>query len=505
MAIIITAKRSLIVDSIMKAEAELLKSSLKGNREAFGAIVERYQSLICSITYSASGNQARSEELAQEVFVRAWKGLGQLKDVSNFRAWICTIARNLVSKHIIKEQKDMASRAMPLEQASQVVSSESAPVDRAVSKEHEDLVWGALESIPQLYREPLVLFYREQQSVNQVAADLELSEDAVKKRLSRGRKLLRAEVASLVKDVIGRTRPSRTFTVAIVASLPAIDTQAAGAAIATTATKSFSLVKSIGVANIIGSALGHLLVILGSLIYIRASISSAKSDRERAFMKKRLIIALLYCSIGMAIVIVLWWRIPWISSRIWPLLTLFGIYFIGVLLLAFLTERRRNLIQLEDGTYIRHTKKVLERSSGQIYGAFTIAVFGSLVWLMAVSAWAKDWIIWWAVLAVGLIVLFTAARLCQRAKQYYDMIGFVTFVILGSFNFAVVNLRWEKWMKDLSDSGKYLRLTRVPLEHVNLAIAVMMAVVILVFLSGWLFQRRVGSQESKGSTVEDNS
>ncbi len=93
-------------------------------------------------------------------------------------------------------------------------------------------------------------------------------------------------------------------------------------------------------------------------------------------------------------------------------------------------------------------------------------------------------------MAVGLIVLFAATRLCLRAKQYYDMIGFVTLVILGSFNFAVLNLRWEKWMKDFSESGKHLRLTRVPLEHFNLAIAAMMAVVMLVFLSGWLLQHR---------------
>ncbi len=346
------------MDNILNVEAELLKASLKGSKEAFGRIVELYQSLICSITYSASGNQARSEELAQEVFVRAWKGLGQLKDVSNFRAWICTIARNLVSKHIGKEQKDIASRALPLEQAGQVVSRESAPAEKVVSKEQEDLVWGALESIPQVYREPLVLFYREQQSVKHVAVDLGLSEDAVKKRLSRGRKLLKAEMASLVEDVIGRTRPNRAFTVAIVASLPVIDAQAAGAAIATTATKSTPMVKLSGLANFIGPALGQLLVILGSLIYIRASISSAKSDRERAFMKKQLAVALLYCSIGMAIVIVLWWRIPWFSSRIWPLLTLFGIYFIGVLLLALQTERRRKIIQLVISSEKEDSRKI---------------------------------------------------------------------------------------------------------------------------------------------------
>ena len=71
-------------------EIDLLNASLSGNKEAFGTIVENYQSLVCSITYSATGDFAKSEELAQETFIRAWKELKQLKDLEKFRAWLCT-------------------------------------------------------------------------------------------------------------------------------------------------------------------------------------------------------------------------------------------------------------------------------------------------------------------------------------------------------------------------------------------------------------------------------
>ena len=80
------------------SEAELLQASLAGSKEAFGTIVEQYQSLICAITYSGTGDFAKSEELAQETFLRAWKELRQLKDLGRFRAWLCTIARNLARK-----------------------------------------------------------------------------------------------------------------------------------------------------------------------------------------------------------------------------------------------------------------------------------------------------------------------------------------------------------------------------------------------------------------------
>ena len=58
-------------------DAELVAGTLAGNRDAFSQIVSRYQSLICSLTYSATGNLGQSEDLAQETFVTAWKHLGR--------------------------------------------------------------------------------------------------------------------------------------------------------------------------------------------------------------------------------------------------------------------------------------------------------------------------------------------------------------------------------------------------------------------------------------------
>ena len=113
----------------MTNESELLQASLGGSTEAFGTIIERYQSLICGITYSATGNLSKSEELAQETFMRAWKGLAQLKDVSSFRAWLCTIARNVVRTSIKRGQQDAIDAARPLEDVETIKSAEPGPVE----------------------------------------------------------------------------------------------------------------------------------------------------------------------------------------------------------------------------------------------------------------------------------------------------------------------------------------------------------------------------------------
>jgi RNA polymerase sigma-70 factor (ECF subfamily) len=72
----------------MENEVELLHKCLNGSNDAFGGIVAKYQSLVCAITYSATGDTALSEDMAQEVFVNAWKNLTQLKDLSKFHLLI---------------------------------------------------------------------------------------------------------------------------------------------------------------------------------------------------------------------------------------------------------------------------------------------------------------------------------------------------------------------------------------------------------------------------------
>lgn len=64
-------------------DAELVAACLAGDREAFGWIVERYQRLLCSPAYSATGSLSESEDVAQEAFVDAWRQLGTLHEREN--------------------------------------------------------------------------------------------------------------------------------------------------------------------------------------------------------------------------------------------------------------------------------------------------------------------------------------------------------------------------------------------------------------------------------------
>jgi len=220
------------MDMTESSDADLVAASLAGSREAFRQIVERHQTLVCSLAYGATGNVSRSQDLAQETFLAAWKDLPGLREPGKLRAWLCGIVRHAIQKSHRRTAADPVANAAPLEEAQEVPASGALPCDQAITREEEALVWRSLEQIPVNYREPLVLFYRQHQSIEEVAAALELSADTVKQRLFRGRKLLQEEVRGLVENTLQRTAPGREFSGLVMSALPLT----AGPAAATGAT-----------------------------------------------------------------------------------------------------------------------------------------------------------------------------------------------------------------------------------------------------------------------------
>jgi len=194
-------------------EAELLRASQAGDKDAFGSIVERYQSLICAITYSATGDFAKSRQLARETFTKAFNSLAQLKDPHKFRLMLCRIARNLVDKSVRKQRFGVIHDSEPAE------GHESEADEVPISKERQELVWRGLETVSEKFREPLIFFYQRHSSTPAVAGDLDLSEPALVQYVSKARSLLKPEVASLIQDVLAKTAPGKPFTLAVLGAL----------------------------------------------------------------------------------------------------------------------------------------------------------------------------------------------------------------------------------------------------------------------------------------------
>jgi RNA polymerase sigma factor (sigma-70 family) len=267
-------------------DTDLVERSLIGNSEAFGQIVSRYQSLICSLTYSATGSLGESEDLAQETFITAWKHLRHLREAAKLRAWLCGIARNRIRNFLRREGREPVRRAETIDAEHESIAHEPIPADHAISKEEASILWRSLERLPEVYREPLILFYREGESVERVATELELSEDAVKQRLSRGRKLLAEEVTAFVEGALKLSTPGKAFTLGVLAALPLMTTSAKAAAIAAVAAKGSAAAKTAGFASLFSAIGSPILILLGTYFGYKLELDTAASPVAREFVKK---------------------------------------------------------------------------------------------------------------------------------------------------------------------------------------------------------------------------
>ena len=264
------------------SDAELVTACLGGDRDAFARIVERYQRLLCSLAYSATGSLDESEDVAQEAFVEAWRQLHTLREPEKLRPWLCGILRFKIGRLRRSARREVVRQAEPLEAADEVPSDDVPAADLTMDREEQAILWTALGRVPEVYREPLVLYYREHRSVEHVAVALEISEDAVKQRLARGRKVLQEQMLSFVETALSRSTPGRAFTLGVLSALPEWVGPAKAAGFGAAVANGSVLAKATGLAALLASVSG----VVSAVLTLRASLDQARTPRERRAVVK---------------------------------------------------------------------------------------------------------------------------------------------------------------------------------------------------------------------------
>jgi RNA polymerase sigma factor (sigma-70 family) len=280
-------KTDVISEAKTLDDARLVELGLGGNREAFGELVTRYQSPVCALAYSACGDISQSEDLAQETFVVAWRKLKDLKEPAKFKSWLFGIVRNLLNNTFRARARNPLAAAEPLDENMATPATAPNPAKLAISKEEEAILWRSLEQVPETYREPLILFYREHQSIQQVAEILEVTEETARQRLSRGRKLLQEQVTAFVEGALSRTNPGQAFTLGVLAALPIMLASSTKAATLVAAAKGGATVTGTSVISVVlGILTGPALGFLAGFLSWREWLKNGRTPRERTSIKR---------------------------------------------------------------------------------------------------------------------------------------------------------------------------------------------------------------------------
>jgi RNA polymerase sigma-70 factor (ECF subfamily) len=170
-------------------DAQAVDRVLQGDVSAFEGIVRRWQGPLVNMAYRFCHDRGRSEEMAQEAFVRAFRGLAKWRREAAFSTWLFALAANLYRTEI----RRIPPRTVTLDQ----IAEPADPHRTEAGLEEEDrrrVVQRALQSLPSKYREALVLFYFHGLDVAMAARSLQVPEGTVKARLSRGRDMLRRKL-----------------------------------------------------------------------------------------------------------------------------------------------------------------------------------------------------------------------------------------------------------------------------------------------------------------------
>ena len=177
-------------------EAALVDRVLAGDLQAFAGIVHRWQGPLINMAWRYSRDRGRAEEMAQEAFIRAWRGLAQWRRESSFSTWLFSVAANVYRS----ELKRIPSVSLSLDQAAEPSSpfGHDAKLDGAA---RDQAIRRAVYALPDKYREPLILYYFHEMDLAAAGATMGLPEGTMKARLSRGRDLLRQRFPQLREEI----------------------------------------------------------------------------------------------------------------------------------------------------------------------------------------------------------------------------------------------------------------------------------------------------------------
>jgi RNA polymerase sigma-70 factor (ECF subfamily) len=167
-----------------------IEAARKGDRNAFGRLVEAYQGPVYNLTYRMLGNPDEAEDAAQETFLRAYRKLGSYDPTRKFSTWLLSIASHYCIDRLRRRRLTWLSLEDEGLPAEAMTSHQPGPERSLVQSEHEAQIQALLDTLSADYRTVVVLHYWHDLSYEEIAQTTGSTVSAVKSRLFRARRML---------------------------------------------------------------------------------------------------------------------------------------------------------------------------------------------------------------------------------------------------------------------------------------------------------------------------
>ena len=181
----------------MQNDADLVRKTLAGEQCAYAELYDRYARLVRAICFDMTGDLVAAQDLAQEVFLRAWRRLGTLRDPARYSPWLIAIARNTCRRWRRGRSRDRHRYVGLQPGENDLPVSDPPPDDEQLGRLH-----AAIAELPEKERLALHAFYLLGESPEDARAALGLSRSGLYRTLERARKRLK-----LLMTTHGRSVP----------------------------------------------------------------------------------------------------------------------------------------------------------------------------------------------------------------------------------------------------------------------------------------------------------
>ncbi|MGA2853003.1 MAG: sigma-70 family RNA polymerase sigma factor [Verrucomicrobiota bacterium] len=182
-------------------DAVLMLHAKRGDRAAFAELVEKYKQPVMNFVFRSLRDEIEAEDLAQNVFLQAWKSRRRYRQTAKFSTWLFTIARNLClneirrrSRHPAESIEEMHAEHEDQPRQQYEDKSQVAPPDKLLQGELARKIEEALAELPENQRTAILLCRQDELSYEEIAEVLDCSLSATKSLIHRGRETLKEKL-----------------------------------------------------------------------------------------------------------------------------------------------------------------------------------------------------------------------------------------------------------------------------------------------------------------------